>query len=136
MIFLKGEDYSYFRRFEYEPGTAPDYLRKIYGIEIGPRGTNGINLGKLVNEDFQYVDSATASGVQIADLLASGIRRVLRHNFDNVEKVAVAIGANLLQAAKGETSIRLLSLDQEGVVDEPAAKLIHLMGKSSLPMLK
>ncbi|SAL62513.1 DUF3800 domain-containing protein [Caballeronia humi] len=118
MISLEGADYRHFKRFEYEPGKEPNYLKETYGLDAPEAATNSVNVGKLVNDDFRYVDSETFSGVQVADLIASGVRRVLRSNFDSPEKVALALGMNMLQAPKGKTTIRLLSLDQAGHVDE------------------
>ncbi|WP_426395973.1 DUF3800 domain-containing protein [Ralstonia sp. R-29] len=134
MIFLEGEDYRYFKRFEYEPGTAPNYLKETYGLDVDP-SKGSVNVGRVINEDFSYVDSQKFSGVQVADMIASGIRRVLRSNFDSPEKVALALGMNMLQAPKGETTVRLLSLDQAGLVDERAATFIRLMGRQARRML-
>jgi hypothetical protein len=136
MISLEGEDYSHFERFEYERGKAPDHLSKVYGLDVDTKNNNVVNVGKVIREDFKYVDSTSSSGVQVADLLASGIRRVLRQNFDDVERVALALGANFLQPLRDETTIRLISLDQTGHVDESAAKLIRLMARDALPLLR
>ncbi|HDR9134296.1 DUF3800 domain-containing protein [Burkholderia vietnamiensis] len=136
MISLKGEDYSHFERFEYEQGKAPDHLSKVYGLDFDTKNNNVVNIGKVIREDFKYVDSTSSAGVQVADLLASGIRRVLRRNFDDVERVALALGANFPQPLKDEPTIRLISLDQTGQLDESAAKLIRLMARDALPMLK
>jgi hypothetical protein len=136
MIGLKkGADYSHFKRFEFAPGAEPNYLRETYGLDVDVSGGNSVNVGKLINEDFDYVDSQRFSGVQVADMLASGVRRVLRSNFDSPERDALALGMNMLQAPAGETTIRLLSLDQTGRVDEHAAAFIRLMGRYARPML-
>lgn len=136
MIFLEGEDYRYFRRFEYEPGTAPTYLKDTYGLDVDTSDASHVNVGRMINDDFSYVDSQRSSGVQVADMIASGVRRVLRSNFDSPENVALALGLNMLQAPKDETTVRLLSLDQAGYPDERAADLVRLMGKYARPMLK
>ncbi|KWW35558.1 uncharacterized protein DUF3800 [Cupriavidus metallidurans] len=135
MIFLKGEDYRHFKRFEYEPGTAPTYLKETYGLDVEVSDGNCVNVGRIINDDFSYVDSQKFSGVQVADMIASGVRRVLRSNFDSPERVALALGMNMLQAPKGGTTVRLLSLDQAGRVDEKAATVIRLMGRYARPML-
>lgn len=135
MFFLEDADYRHFAKFEYAPGTAPTYLQDEYGLEVETNDKNVVNVGRLINEDFAYVDSAEVAGVQVADLIASGVRRVLRSNFDSPDRVAIAIGMNLLEAARGEPTIRLLSLDQSGRVDETAAGRIRLMGLHARPML-
>ncbi len=134
-IFLKEADYRHFEKFEYAPGTEPTYLRDTYGLNIDTSGGGNINLGKLIYDDFSYVDSQTCSGVQVADLVASGIRRVLRSSFDSPERVAWALGRNMVQAREGLFPLRLLSLDRSGQVDERAAGCIRLMGKAARPMI-
>ncbi|WP_427183768.1 DUF3800 domain-containing protein [Bordetella bronchialis] len=136
MIFLEGEDYRYFKRFEYKPGTAPTYLNELYGLDVDTSDGNSVNVGLMINDDFSYVDSKQYSGVQVADLIASGVRRALRSQFDSPTTVASALGLNLLQAARGETVIRLLSLDQTGIADEKASAVVRLMGKYARPMLQ
>lgn len=136
MIFLKGADYRHFQRFEYEAGAAPTYLKDTYGLDVDTSGDSTVNVGKIINDDFSYVDSQKFSGVQVADMIASALRRVLRSNFDSPEEVALALGPNMLQAPKGETTVRLLSLDQTGHPDEKAATLVRLIGKYARPMLK
>lgn len=135
MIQLVDADYRYFRKFEFSPGTAPTYLRDSYGLAFDPDEKNCVNVGRIVNDDFAYVDSTKVAGVQVADMIASGVRRVLRSNFDSPERVAMALGANMLEPPRGETAIRLLSLDQSGVVDERVASLVMLMGRYARPML-
>ncbi|HHT8903084.1 TPA: DUF3800 domain-containing protein [Burkholderia cenocepacia] len=135
MIIIEGEDYRHFKRFEYAPGTEPNYLKETYGLDVDTRSGNAANIGKIINDDFKYVDSQKVSGVQVADLIASGIRRVLRANFDAPEIVARALGMNMLQAPKGETTVRLLSLDQEGIPDDSATAFVRLMSRYSRPML-
>ena len=70
-MMLNGADYSAFKRFDYGEGEAPDYLRTTYGIDIDV--SDSTNIGKVVHEDLRFVDSQQEVGVQVADLLASGI---------------------------------------------------------------
>ncbi|WP_250479642.1 MULTISPECIES: DUF3800 domain-containing protein [unclassified Caballeronia] len=134
MIFLTEGDYSFFRRFEYKVEEAPDYLSKLYGFDINVE--DGVtNIGKVINDDFKYVDSEKYAGVQVADLLASGLRRVLRGNFDNPKSVALALGANMLKPPKGQYTVRLLSLDKVGYASDRTAELIRMMEKAAKPMI-
>lgn len=135
MFFLEDADYRHFAKFEYAAGSAPTYLQDEYGLDFEANDKNIVNVGRLINEDFAYVDSAEVAGVQVADLIASGTRRVLRSNFDSPDRVAMAIGMNLLRAARGESTVRLLSLDQTARVDEMAASRVRLMGLHARPML-
>lgn len=104
---LTGANYSFFERFEYAEGQAPTYLQEFYGIEIDK---SPLNVGKVVQEDFQLVDSSICPGVQAADLLASGIRRAMRGNFDNPERIARLLGANMVQAPHRQPPLQLVSL--------------------------
>jgi hypothetical protein len=93
MIALKGADYRHFSRFEYPRGEEPNYLKDAYGIE----SNGGPNVGKMIGDDFKLVDSASTPGVQVADLITSGLRRLLRGGFKAESRVAVHL-ANLVSA--------------------------------------
>lgn len=131
MIMLKGADYSHFNRFEYAPGTVPEYLVNDYGLDI----TDGVNIGMMIRENFKFVDSNLFCGVQVADLLASGLRRLLRGEFQDQEKIAKLYGANMVQSVKEELPIQLISLDQSDVISPRNASLIKLMVSHTRPML-
>lgn len=131
MIVLEGADYSFFRRFEYEDGQAPEYLQRDYGILI----KSGTNLGKILYEDFEFVDSDCCAGVQVADLVAGGVRRLLRGGFEDRERIALALGGNMLQREHNAPPIILVSLDQAGYVAGPLARLLRMMSPATRPML-
>ncbi|MEO6293900.1 MAG: DUF3800 domain-containing protein [Burkholderiaceae bacterium] len=131
IIMLEGANYSHFNRFEYAPGAVPEYLKKDYGINI----TDGLNIGMMVRENFKFVDSNLFCGVQVADLLASGLRRLLRGEFEDQEKIAELYGANMVQSIKDELPIKLISLDQSEAISFRNASLIKLMASHSRPML-
>ncbi|WP_198343546.1 DUF3800 domain-containing protein [Burkholderia ubonensis] len=120
-----------FRRFEYEDGQAPEYLQRNYGILI----KSGTNLGKILYEDFEFVDSDCCAGVQVADLVAGGVRRLLRGGFEDRERIALALGGNMLQREHNAPPIILVSLDQAGYVAGPLARLLRMMGAATRPML-
>lgn len=87
MPMLVGADYSAFTRFDYSVDERPTYLRDTYGIEIS-EDEPATNIGLLMRENHEFVDSAHNYGVQIADLLASGVRRCLRQEFGDNETAA------------------------------------------------
>jgi len=134
IIQLTGADYSFFQRFEFPKGEAPTFLRDDYGIEID---TDPLDVGKMVREDFRLVDSAAVPGVQVADLLASGLSRTMRGNFDDLESVARLIGANLLQREGGQPPVQLVSLGGTGgdTVTDRSAVLLDAMRRSAKPLL-
>ena len=88
LLTLEGADYRKFDRFLNE--GPPGYLREVYGLE--PSGRPGINIGLVCREDREFVDSRRSLGVQVADLLASGLRRCLRRGFVDNERAARLLG--------------------------------------------
>ncbi len=101
-------DYSAMKDFFYTKENAPTYLKEHYGIEI--RGEGGLNLNKLVWDDFEFVDSKREEGVQIIDLIASGIRRCLRGDFEDSLRVAGSIGRLFVETKDSEFPIRFIRI--------------------------
>ncbi|QBY55997.1 DUF3800 domain-containing protein [Cupriavidus oxalaticus] len=132
MFSLQGADYRHFERFRYPPGEAPTYLKTDYGIDVPDAD---VNVGKIVGEDFQLVDSAKLAGVQVADLLASGLSRLLRGGFSDPDRISLLLGANFVQPPKGQPVVRLGSLDAKGRVADDKARLIRRMGAAAKSML-
>ena len=132
-ITLEGADYSSFDRFDFPPGEEPAYLRDTYGIDTGPEPP--INLGKLFRENFKFVDSKQSPGVQVADLLAAGIRRTLRGGFDDNLRASRLLGAIMVQAERWRPPVRLLTLSDEGVLTGGARDLVAAMARHARPML-
>jgi len=133
MIMLEGENYSYFERFNYPKGQEPTYLRDHYGIET--RGGDLTNIGQVVREDFELVDSAGCAGVQVADLLSSGLRRLLRGGFSDPEAVARLLGGNMVQEVRNNVPVMLVSLDKTADVSSGVAHLLRIISASTRPML-
>lgn len=130
---LIGADYRHFQRFRFRDG-APAYLKNTYGLEVG----DGFNVAMVMHEDFSFVDSAMNVGVQIADLLASGLRRCLRGGFVDNVAAATALGRLLVEAPDGDPPIVLLSLDQGDAVDRhaPAFEAVWRMKHACRPMVR
>ena len=134
LIMLKEADYGAFKRFEYPEGKTPTYLKTVYGIDIGSAG--GINVGQLLREDLKFVDSKQDHGIQVADLLAAGLRRCLRAQFNDNQQAAQLLGRLMPRAALNGPPIRLLGFStQEPVVAREIARLIHIMRLWSRAMM-
>ena len=132
-IILEDADYSAFRRFEYPEGKVPTYLKTVYGIDIG---ADAINIGQLMREDLKFVDSKQDHGIQIADLLAAGLRRCLRAQFNDNQRAAQLLGRLMLQRELNSPPIRLLGFStQESAVARETAKLIQIMRLCSRVMV-
>lgn len=124
LMLSEGADYSHFKRFDFEEGQLPDYLEREYGIKV----TDGTNVGKMVSEDFELVDSAAVDGVQVADMLASGVRRLLRGGFADQQVAARLLGSNLAGPIYNVPPVKLATLGRESPVTERNATLLRIMG--------
>ena len=82
MPMLIGADYSAFSRFDYPKESRPRYLKDVYGLDV-EENEPVTNIGTIMREDLEFVDSEHNQGVQVADLLASGLRRCLRQEFSD-----------------------------------------------------
>lgn len=132
MSILEGCDYSHFRRFEYAPSEKPDYLQRDHGLPE----PDGSNVGKMVAEDFQFVDSKACLGVQVADLLATGFRRVLQCKFDDPQLIARRLGALMTAPMRGESPIKLIGSGSSSPKVSPhATAMIRAMEPAYRPMV-
>lgn len=113
MIMLKGADYSAFSVYEYTKGESPTYLKEEYGIDLGD--DPGVNLGKLLRDDIKFEDSEHCQGVQIVDLLASGIRRCLRNGFNRNSIIAKYLGGLMVQQKYNKPPINLIGFKEAHV---------------------
>ena len=130
---LEGADYSAFDRFYFPPGGEPSYLRETYRIETGPEPP--INIGKLFRDNFEFVDSKQCPGVQVADLLAAGIRRTLRLGFDDNSRASRLLGALMVQGELRLPPVKLLTLSDERDLTGDARSLVGAMARYARPML-
>ena len=132
---LEGADYSALSRFEYPENKAPEYLQRDYGFELG-REAPGLNIGKVMREDIQFVDSQKNHGVQVADLLAAGVRRVLRLGFKRNDQAAELLGSLMPQREKDQPPVHLLGFaKRELLVRQDTNRILRLMERLARPML-
>lgn len=132
MIRLVEGNYDYLRRFEFADGKYPTYLEKDYGIKTSGRG---LNVGQMVKEDFKLVDSKMVPGVQVADLFASGLSRLLRGKIERSHEVALGIGGSMLSELNGEPQVRLISLSRSASVSDRTADLLKLLARKAKPII-
>lgn len=134
MIMLIGEDYSHFEKYNFVAGSEPTYLKDDYGIAI--ETANATNIGKLIRENLKFIDSKENIGIQIADLLASGIRRCLRKDFENNNLAAKLLGNLTVQNDRQSQSIHLVTLENNEIfLDEPTGTIIKTMSLHSKSMI-
>lgn len=79
--FLAEADYSHFARYEVDPATDQDMARHIdwmrvtYGEREAPPKSSVIDAKRLLTEQQAFADSRDSLGLQLADMLASIVRR-------------------------------------------------------------
>jgi hypothetical protein len=135
MPMLIGADYSAFSRFDWAPEEKPTYLRDAYGLEIN-EDELATNIGMLVRENLEFVDSQKNQGVQVADLLASGLRRCLRCEFSDNDSSAFLLGRLMVQNDKGNPPVQLLGFSKaEVTVDSQSGRMVRIMERSARAML-
>jgi len=131
-IFVEGFDYTHYEReFGYKRDEIPRYIEEETGIEI----RSASNLRKIFS-DFSFVRSHDYPGVQVADLLASTCRRVLRGKFKDNIGIARLLGGLTVQRARPEPSIHLITLCEEKVASGVAFDVVQAAKKAARPMLK
>lgn len=114
-------------------GTVPDYVvEKVPELE----GKEAFDVQKIVRSDIEFVDSKSSPGVQVADLLASGLRRLLRLEFDNNEVMARALGKLLLQEEGNKPPIALVAFYGESPVNEQLAQVVKILIANCRKILK
>ena len=133
IMMIKELDYSVMQEFLYTKDTAPKYLKETYGIDIGE---GGINIQKLIRADIDFVDSATSTGIQIADLLVSGLRKCLRLQWHENEKIAYGIGRLMVQAKQRRAPLELMSLSgRSSSVGKKITLLVKIMRGAARPFV-
>jgi hypothetical protein len=134
LIMIRGCDYSALDPYIYHKGETPTYLKEEYGlnIEIG----EALNIQKIIREDIKFEDSKKSVGIQIADLLASGMRRCLRGGFERNNDVAFFLGKLMIQAKNNKPPIRIIAFKEGIIMDRFTEDAIKIMIKSCKSMIK
>jgi len=131
ILMVTGFDYSHMARYEFAKEEFPTHLREIYGIPV----KDGFNVVKMARGNFKLVDSKKLDGIQVADLIASGMRRCLRRGFLNNDTAAELLGSLLVEKLRGRPSVGLISLHNESLLDADTAHVVNIMTRASRPML-
>lgn len=134
LLMIEGMDYSHLSRYVFPPGEEPTYLRDDYNIDIDTKGS--VNLQRLFREDIRFVDSKDFRGVQLADLLSSGLRRCLRDVFKDNLRAAAFLGRLMVQHQGKQPPLLLLSLGEEKVLEGRARALVNMMHRQQRPFLR
>jgi len=80
IVFLKGGNYEYFKRYVKQVKKWPDYLpeqspglRTKTDIEV-------VDIGPILKDSFTLADSAEKPGLQLADVVTNALRRAMMGN--------------------------------------------------------
>ena len=131
-IFVHDFDYRHYEKsFRYDPENIPKYLQEVTGNKL----KSGSNLGKIL-KDFVFVRSHDVPGVQIADILSSTFRRVLRGEFNNNIAIAKRLGRLTVQRSKPNPPIHLISLSEYQYANGNAADMVRVIKKNARAMLR
>ena len=133
MISLVEGNYEFFNRFQVAPGKHPTYLKDEYGFDVGE---DVLDVGQMVRDDFELVDSKDSPGVQVADLLASGLRKLLRGRIERAGEVTHWLGANMVQVQRDRPIVRLLSLGESRPASSRSAQMLSALARSAKPLLR
>lgn len=124
-------DYRHLKQYQYANVEVPKYLEVEYGLQV----ENALNIQKLIRGNLKFKDSRSCLGIQVADLLASGLRRCLRGGFTANDAVAEALGRLTMQNQRGMFPIHLISFGDESDVDDIASRVVKSMTRHSKSML-
>lgn len=131
ILIIREFDYSSMSHYEFAQGDEPTYLQDQYGLPE----MDGFDLGKLVGEDFEFVDSKAVAGIQVADLIASGLRRFLKGEFQDNDTAAELLGRLTIQNVKTQLPVKLVSLGAESAVDGELTKRLRILERFARPYL-
>lgn len=104
MPFVAGADYSTFGRFVRGGAAALQPTSPRQG-----RAEVMVNAKRVYRERQAFVDSARSLGVQIADLLVSGIAALLRGKFSDQERAARCLGRLTMRLYATDHASELIS---------------------------
>lgn len=129
-VLLDWCDYSPMKRYICD---TPDYL-----VESVPEleGQGGFDIQKIVRDDIQFINSKSSSGIQVVDLLASGLRRLLRLEFSNNLLVAKKLGKLFLQEKGNDSPISLIAFDRDFEINYNLSQVIKVMVDNCQKILK
>jgi len=116
-------DYSHLEQFEM---MMPAFLKDDYNIELTT--DRGLDLQQVIRGDMEFVDSSKSVGVQVVDLIVSGLRRCLQRGFNDNEKAAAMLGQLMVQHQKNEVPIKLVCFRKDRpFLDKKTEKIVNIM---------
>ena len=130
---IQGYSYRGLQRNIFQDG-GPTYLRDTYGLR-SLRQMNPLNLGEIFKRSY-FVDSKISVGIQIIDLIVSGINRCLRKKFKDNDVAAALLGGLMIQERSNRPPIHIISFSEKEVdLNHLTSNLINIMMRHTQKML-
>jgi len=133
----EGRDYEVFLRSYAVDVTAKEVAennRQVFGKDLSEMVDymKPVDYVKMLSEDFNLVESVSSPGIQMADLLVSGVNRCLKQNYDDIFGMAKAFGELMVNSPfVEEQAIKVMGHGETREIEEPMASLLNLMDASS-----
>lgn len=126
---LEKADYSHLARF-----LVPENVRQAASaVGMPSPDTRIYNAARIMTDDVVFVDSKTSPGVQIADVIANGLRACLRGEFKDNDRASRLLGRLLYEKEWVPQVLPLIhftdSLDPQP--NPSAHRAISIMGQSA-----
>ncbi|WP_349656437.1 DUF3800 domain-containing protein [Xanthomonas sp. 10-10] len=115
ILRVYGADYRSFAKFEF---GDPDNF-----------GVRNINFRKIFLEDLEFVDSKKCAGVQIVDLLASSLRRLLKHKVAQSTPIVDLLGSLMILQGDQGVPVTLLG-ENKSQVSPPILEIVNKLRRS------
>lgn len=125
-------DYTPMKKFMYSEGTIPKHLVHRLPHLANAEALNG---QKIIRDDLSFIDSLVSPGIQIADLLASGVRRLLRGGFSDNALASKKLGGLMIERETNSPPIRLLSFGLKTRVVKEVANSLRIATLAAKPMV-
>lgn len=91
-----------------------------------------LDFSSVLEKDFNLKDSKACPGLQMIDLLVSGVNRCLKQNYTDNSGMAIALGKLMINAPFiEEQALRVMGHDATREIEGPVASLLNLMDASS-----
>ena len=107
---VDGFNYKYLSPYIYQEGEIPEYLIEKKPSLIHRRA---INIQKVMRKDISYEDSMKNDGLQVVDLLASGMRKLLKMRFEDNKKIASLLASLMIQKEYNKPPMDIIVFDDK-----------------------
>lgn len=127
---LQGADYSAFDRFCGEAPETPEHLRSRAGDQQGPFGYVDM---KAFLADLKSCQSHRSQGIQIADTLASAVRRACNGTLQNAGWKE--LGRLMPAPRRGRNCVRFLALEDSRPSEFPYDRVVEVWSRDVRRMM-